>query len=323
MKQDKILSIIFGFIGLYLVANAVYLFTLDVDIAKISSYGLILLAILFFVFSFHFFKLSKKANTGEEIIIAKLEKDIDEILDNEEETLLVEDDTIDENNTNTQPLSKLQEEAIDKQKKVKEEISMLKKQLNRSELSKIKFDENAQKTAMYKFFAIDLETTGLDKNHDRIIEIGATLFEAGITTKTFNTLVNPLVNIPSEATAINHIDNQMVENAPLEKEACEQLLTFIKDACDTKTFVCAHNADFDMGFLDEAFRRNELEVKLYYLDTLQIAKEYIKGLPNYKLDTLAKHYHIINKAQHRASEDAEVCGKLLVNILKEIDSKNR
>ena len=68
-----------------------------------------------------------------------------------------------------------------------------------------------------RFISFDVETTGLDAYSDRIIELGAVLYENGKETSRFSSLVNPGVSIPSSATEVNHITNKMIKNAPDEE----------------------------------------------------------------------------------------------------------
>lgn len=332
MKQDKILCIIFTFIGLYLIGNSIFLYTLNMTIAFISAIGLFIFALIFFFFAFKFYKLSKKVVKEIEnnninvknIETINNEQELDQV--NMSESYPIYEEEILERDENNEIVATNQSEIVDdnitKKEIIEKELSKLRKQqlLNKVKFMKIIFDENAQKTAMNKFFAIDIETTGLDKNKDSIIEIGAIMFELGKPVKVFNSLINPMKAIPEEATQIHHINNDMVKDAPSEKEVLEHLIDFLNDAIKKQTFLCAHNADFDISFLDAAFRRNNIDVELYYVDTLAIAKENIKGLSNYKLNTLANLFDIINKEQYRASSDAEVCGNLLVKILQKIYS---
>lgn len=336
MKQDKILCIIFTFIGLYLIGNSIFLYTLNMTIASISAIGLLIFALIFFFFAFKFYKLSKKEvkiieNNDINFENVKTtnnnnddndEQELDRVnmsesyLINEEENL--ETDEI----VATNQIEEVEDNNITKKEMIEKELSELRKQqlLKKVKFMKIIFDENAQKTAMNKFFAIDIETTGLDKNKDSIIEIGAVMFELGKPVKVSNSLINPMKEIPEEATQIHHINNDMVKDAPGEKEVLEHLIVFLNDAIKKQTFLCAHNADFDISFLEAAFRRNNIDIDLYYVDTLAIAKENIKGLSNYKLNTLANLFNIINKEEHRASSDAEVCGNILVRILQKMYS---
>nr|DAR92140.1 MAG TPA: DNA polymerase III subunit alpha [Caudoviricetes sp.] len=170
-----------------------------------------------------------------------------------------------------------------------------------------------------RFIAFDVETTGLSSAFDRIVEIGAVVFENGVPVKSFSTLVNPNVLIPQSATAINHITNEMISTAPPEKRAFSDLISFWGDVLDTRTILCAHNARFDMDFLSETLMRLGYDGKIKYIDTLRLSKNMIYGVENHKQQTLANYFGIVNSHEHRAASDAKVCGEIL---LKLIDMKN-
>ena len=107
------------------------------------------------------------------------------------------------------------------------------------------------------FTAIDTETTGLYNKSDRIIEIGAVKFcKDGVIDK-FSTLINPQMPIPYASTKVNGITNQMVCDCPTFFEIHQDFLDFIKD-----TVLVAHNANFDIGFINsELSRINKGELK--------------------------------------------------------------
>ena len=83
-----------------------------------------------------------------------------------------------------------------------------------------------------RYIALDTETTGLDPEKDRIVELGAVLFEKGIPTNTFRSYVNPGIEISEEVSAINHISNELLQTAPAEKLIYPQLIRFLGDAID-------------------------------------------------------------------------------------------
>lgn len=97
------------------------------------------------------------------------------------------------------------------------------------------------------FTVFDVETTGLDpRRGHRIIEIAAVRIEGGIIQgeTAFQTYVNPERLIPWEAKQVNKIDDTMVANAPTIDQVLPQFLTFAEGST-----LLAHNANFDMGFL--------------------------------------------------------------------------
>ena len=177
-----------------------------------------------------------------------------------------------------------------------------------------------------KFIAFDVETTGLDSKRDRIIELGAVYFENGDKVSDFGTLVNPKVTIKKEASEINKITNEMIEKAPFEKEAYDELTNYWNQLFSGTIILCAHNAKFDIDFLSKTLRRLGYNAEIIYVDTLKLSRKLIKGLPNYKQTTVAEYFGITNIEEHRAVSDAEVCGKLFIKLLEmqdKIYSKTR
>ena len=190
---------------------------------------------------------------------------------------------------------------------------------------KVQVDDNAIQELKQRYIAFDVETTGLSPMNDKIIEVGAVLFENGEITKRYSTLVNPEVSVPYSATAVNHITNEMVKDAPKEKVVYAELVDFLGDALNQQTAICAHNASFDMNFLSETLMRLGYDGKIHYVDTLSLSRNLIKDLHNYKQDTVALYFDLTNDQSHRAVSDAEICGKILWNLLqiKEKEQKKR
>jgi hypothetical protein len=83
-----------------------------------------------------------------------------------------------------------------------------------------------------RFVAFDVETTGFSPQRDRIIELGAVIFEEGKPVGEFNTLVNPGMHISSGASAVNHITDDMVTNAPKDAKAVQLLQDFMGTALE-------------------------------------------------------------------------------------------
>lgn len=180
---------------------------------------------------------------------------------------------------------------------------------------KITFDKKNVRKLCEKYIAFDVETTGLSPYNDRIVEVGAVVFENKVPVKSFGSLVNPNRFISPSVTKINHITNEMLAAAPSEEEVYSKLYDFMKEAMDGQVIVCAHNAKFDMDFLSETFRRIGYNAEILYTDTLYISRNLVPELYDHKQPTVAKHFGIINENAHRAESDAEVCGKILACLL--------
>ena len=184
------------------------------------------------------------------------------------------------------------------------------------ELVKVKYDQEVKKQLEKRFIAFDVETTGLNPQKERIIELGAVLFENGQAVQKFNTLVNAEVEVSEFISNLTHITNKMLENQPNEIEAYAMFQEFMKEALQGNIIVCAHNAKFDMSFLKVTFDRLQLTGKICYVDTLQLSRKYINGPYTYKQGTIAPYLHTKNENAHRAYADAYVCGQILNHIVK-------
>lgn len=83
------------------------------------------------------------------------------------------------------------------------------------------------KKAKNKFIAIDFETTGHSPYSDRIIEVGAVIFENGTIVNRFESLINPGMSIPVAVQRVNHISNDMVKDAPNEASIIKNWLNLL------------------------------------------------------------------------------------------------
>ena len=176
-------------------------------------------------------------------------------------------------------------------------------------------DGNSAWKMKQHFVAFDVETTGLSPQFDRIIALGAVLFENRRPTARFSTLVNPGMPVPASATRVNHITNQMLENAPDEFTAFADLSSFLAEVLRGKTFLCAHNADFDTAFLMKALSRLGYDADIRYVDTLVLSRVYIRDVPDHRLSTVAGYFSIDTGSSHRAGDDAEVCGHIMCRLI--------
>ncbi|MBQ2231072.1 MAG: PolC-type DNA polymerase III [Oscillospiraceae bacterium] len=153
------------------------------------------------------------------------------------------------------------------------------------------------------FVAFDIETTGLNSQTERIIEIGAVLFKDGKSNERFQTFVDPEKHIPLEITRLTGITDDMIEGAPDEKTAVKSFLEFSGGLP-----LVAHNANFDIGFIDEAAKRHGLDFTPTFIDTVALSQAIQPQLKNHKLDTVALALELPDFEHHRASDDALTCG---------------
>lgn len=168
------------------------------------------------------------------------------------------------------------------------------------------------------FVVFDIETTGLDNNKDNITEIGAVKVEGGKIVDKWSTFVNPCRPIPEHITNLTGINDAMVKDAPKIEEILGSFLEFAKDCV-----LVAHNAAFDVGFMKKAARRSGLEFNFCILDTLMLARCMYPDLPNFKLDTLTRHLHVILENHHRAVDDAKATADVFVKMIEELREQGK
>lgn len=158
------------------------------------------------------------------------------------------------------------------------------------------------------FVAFDTETTGIDLSGNRIIEVACVRFVNFTPTSVFTTLINPGMAIPPESTAVHHITDSMVLDAPKFYEIIPSLEAFIEDAT-----LVAHNAPFDVRFLYADGLSSIADKKVF--DTLTVSRKLCKDQPNHKLETCCNAHNISIGNAHRSAADAMACGLLFVQLL--------
>ncbi len=163
------------------------------------------------------------------------------------------------------------------------------------------------------FVVFDIETTGLDKKRDRITEIGAVKIENGAITDTWSTFVNPQRPIPENISALTHITDEMVKDAPLISEALPEFLSFCKGCT-----LVAHNAKFDTGFIKQNCGELGLDYDFAYVDTVMLAKCLYPELHNFRLETVAKRLKVVLDNHHRAVDDAKATADAYICMLRDL-----
>lgn len=154
------------------------------------------------------------------------------------------------------------------------------------------------------YISIDLETTGLNPKHDKIIEIGAVKVVDGQTVDTFSTFVNPGCRLEDRIVELTGITDEMLKGAPDMEEIFPKLEAFLGEL----PFV-GHSILFDYSFLKKAAVNGKRSFEKQGIDTLKIARKYLAELEHRNLDFLCEHYQIPHHA-HRALEDAEATSGL-------------
>lgn len=163
------------------------------------------------------------------------------------------------------------------------------------------------------FCVVDLETTGGSASGDAITEIGAVKVRGGEVVGEFQTLVNPGAAIPASIVILTGITQAMVIDAPPIEEVLPAFLEFLGDAV-----VVAHNAHFDLGFLNaSAVRLDYGRIPNRTLDTVALARRLVRSeVRNLKLKSLAAHFRSPVMPSHRALDDARATVWVLHGLLE-------
>ena len=151
------------------------------------------------------------------------------------------------------------------------------------------------------FIVYDFETTGIDPHYCEIIEIGALKIADGEIVDRFQSLVKPAYPIPADATRVNHITNEMVQNAPTAEEIIPSFLDFIGDS----KMMGYNNARYDHIIL----RRYAMAICGKSMDNLitdvySLCRKKL-DLNKYTLSDVAKYFNIDTSNAHRSIGDCE------------------
>jgi DNA polymerase-3 subunit epsilon len=163
------------------------------------------------------------------------------------------------------------------------------------------------------FGIVDLETTGLSVERSRILEIGIVALQGTRVLGRWESLVDVGAPVPSGITLLTGIHDELLEGAPCEGDALAAVAAFIAE--HKIDVLVAHNARFDRGFLQRAWREHGMEPPLPpFLCSVRVARRYVRA-PRYGLDMLIEHLAIPVRARHRALGDAEMTADLWLELL--------
>lgn len=155
------------------------------------------------------------------------------------------------------------------------------------------------------FVVIDLETTGLSTNSDKLIQISAVRFRNLIEADCFSTYVCPSVHIPPHITRLTGISDTMVESAPTFEDVWPQYKKFVEES----PLVTGYNVSFDLQFLSKACGE-DLRSKWKCFDTLSCARQAIPCLTDYKLSTVCNYINYSDRF-HDSLNDCRACGEVI------------
>jgi len=167
------------------------------------------------------------------------------------------------------------------------------------------------------YVVFDVETTGLSAIYDSIIELAAVKMYKGNVIEEFQEFIDPGVELSSFTTQLTGITTEMVKGSKPEEQVLAEFQEFTKD-----TILVAHNAQFDIGFINKGYEKNNLPVYPQpVIDTLELSRFLYPQFKSFGLSALAKRFDVVLEQHHRAIYDAETTGRLLDIFLKDLMSE--
>ena len=157
--------------------------------------------------------------------------------------------------------------------------------------------------------ALDLETTGLNAERDKIIEVGAVKFRGDEILDTFTSLVNPRRRLDDFIVRLTGIEQREVDRAPEFGAVRRSFAEFVGQSP-----VVGHNLQFDLGFL----ANHGLDLRNPRCDTWDLAFVLYPSLPEYSLERLADRFGVPNTNAHRALADAHATRNVFNVLLRRV-----
>ena len=157
--------------------------------------------------------------------------------------------------------------------------------------------------AMRDYTVIDIETSGLHPETDEIIELGALRIRDGEIAAEYAALVKNSRPIAESVVQLTGLTEAKLQAEGLDSvQALAAFMEFV--GADTLT---GHNLSFDLSFLKAACRRCGVKMPAgRCMDTLNLARKRLKGIPNYKLETIAEYFKLDTAGMHRVSADCRL-----------------
>lgn len=165
------------------------------------------------------------------------------------------------------------------------------------------------KKIVQDYCVLDLETTGLSWQDDKIIEIGIVKVRNQKIVDKYSQLINPQRKINSFITQLTGISNEMVINMPCIDDIKNDILDFIGN-----DIIIGHNTSFDLNFLANAFDK---DINNEYMDTLQFSRKVYPYMKHHRLADMVELLHLSHN-EHRSLADSIATYELYEHLKEKI-----
>lgn len=168
------------------------------------------------------------------------------------------------------------------------------------------------------YVVFDVETTGLSAIYNDLIQVAASKMYKGNVIAEFDEFINPGHPLSAFTTELTGITDDHVKNAKPLEQVLQEFQEFCKD-----TVLVAHNATFDVGFMNANYERHGLpKISQPVIDTLEFARNLYPEYKRHGLGPLTKRFGVALEHHHMANYDAEATGRLLFIFIKEVAEKH-
>ena len=168
------------------------------------------------------------------------------------------------------------------------------------------------------YVVFDVETTGLSAIYNDLIQVAASKMYKGNIVAEFDEFINPGHPLSAFTTELTGITDEHVKNAKPLVQVLKEFQEFCKD-----TVLVAHNATFDVGFMNANYERHGLpRITQPVIDTLEFARNLYPEYKRHGLGPLTKRFGVALEHHHMANYDAEATGRLLFIFIKEVAEKH-
>ena len=168
------------------------------------------------------------------------------------------------------------------------------------------------------YVVFDVETTGLSAIYNDLIQVAASKMYKGNIIAEFDEFINPGHPLSAFTTELTGITDDHVKNAKPMIQVLKEFQEFCKD-----TVLVAHNASFDVGFMNANYERHGLpKITQPVIDTLEFARNLYPEYKRHGLGPLTKRFGVALEHHHMANYDAEATGRLLFIFIKEVAEKH-